>query len=207
MSALAEPREKKARIWERDPHDWYVEPPAATEALLQVERFLGGVWDPACGQGNIVTACHRAGLEAWGTDLVQRVPFDYGGRWFLETHDFLEANSPPYGAPNIVCNPPFGRAKTAEAFIRKALTVASGKVAMFLDIRFLAGAERANGLFAELPPHRIWVMTPRVSCPPGTYLQAGGKPQNGSSDWCWAVWDCTAPPATTTFGWLRRAAA
>lgn len=29
-------REKKSKLWERDPLDWYVEPPEATEALLRV---------------------------------------------------------------------------------------------------------------------------------------------------------------------------
>ena len=152
-----ETRERKSKIWERDPLDWYQEPTMATEALLEVERFVGPVWDPCCGGGN------------------------------------------------IVMNPPFFRAKGAEAFIRKALSLATGKVCAFVDIRFIAGAERANGLFAEHCPHRIWIITPRVSCPPGEYLAAGHKAGNGSSDWCWLVWDLTAPKVRTSqTGWLRR---
>ena len=38
---------KMAHVWERDPLDWYQEPTSATEALLTVESFVGGVWDPA----------------------------------------------------------------------------------------------------------------------------------------------------------------
>ena len=67
-----------------------------------------------------------------------------------------------------------------------------------------AAQARANGLFAEFPPFRIWIVTPRVSCPPGTYLAAGTKAGNGSSDWCWMVWDLTAPPSPTRVDWLRR---
>lgn len=63
---------------------------------------------------------------------------------------------------------------------------------------------RAAGLFAELPPSRVWVVTPRVSCPPGSYLAAGNKAGNGSSDWCWLVWDLRRPTARPEFGWLRR---
>ena len=102
-------------------------------------------------------------------------------------------------------NPPFVRAKGAEAFIRKALALASGKVAAFVDIRFIASAKRANGLFADFPPCRIWVVIPRPSCPPGSYLEAGNKAGGGTADWCWIVWDKTAPTQATHFGWLRGA--
>lgn len=204
MTAAAQPREKRAHIWERDPLDHYVEPPAATESLLAVERFVGAVRDPACGIGNIVETLRAAGCHATGSDIVSRRP-DFP-MWWCGVQDFLAED---YDEPlvNVVCNPPFGRAKTAEAFIRKALRLAAGKVAMFLDIRFLAGAERANGLFAEHPPQRVWILTPRVSCPPGSYLLAGNRPGGGTADHAWLVWDRTAPPATTTIGWLRRDAA
>jgi len=196
MLALEEPRPLNAHVWQRDVLDWYVEPPRATEALLTVERFVGPVWDPACGQGNIVRALEAAGIEAHGSDIANR---GFGG-----VQDFLAPECDFVGVLNIVMNPPFFRAKGAEAFIRRALTVACGKVAAFVDIRFIAGAERADGLFADHPPHRIWIVTPRVSCPPGDYLAAGGKAGNGSSDWCWLVWDLTAPYSATTLGWLRR---
>ena len=199
MSAAVE---KKAHVWERDQLDWYVEPPAATEALLTVERFAGRVFDPCCGQGNIVRTLIDCGVQAYGSDIRQRVWPQPS--WFVAEADFLagDANGPH---PNIVMNPPFFRAKGAEAFIRHAIGQASAKVAAFVDVRFLAGADRANGLFAEHPPHRIWVITPRVSCPPGSFLADGGKAGNGSSDWCWLVWDLTAPaPVRSEFGWLRR---
>lgn len=201
-AALVEPRGLKARIWARDELDWYVEPVRATEALLSVERFVGPIYDPACGGGNIVRTLLAAGYEAWGTDILQRV--EPAPAWFDGAHDFLGEGRPPLSFTNIVMNPPFYRAKGAEAFIRKALALASGKVAAFVDIRFIAGADRAAGLFADHPPARIWIITPRVSCPPGTYLAAGNKAGNGSSDWCWLVWDRTGPSAGTQMGWLRR---
>lgn len=197
MTGAARPL--KARIWERDPLDWYQEPTVATEALLTVERFNGAIHDPCCGGGNIVKTLLAAGYDATGSDVVDRAG---SPPWFNGLCDFNDCGA--IYAPNIVMNPPFFRAKGAEAFIRKALELASGKVAAFVDVRFLAGADRANGLFAEFPPARIWIITPRVSCPPGVYLAAGNKAGNGSSDWCWLVWDRTAPTQATQFGWLRR---
>lgn len=205
--------EKKAHVWARDDLDWYVEPEAATEALLGVEAFIGATWDPACGGGNIIAAFDR--LNRWpaaGTDIVKRVQGD--PNWWCGEFDFLKAERPRAGIPNlpfperhatnIVTNPPFFKAAGAEAFIRKALSIADGKVAAFVDVKFLAGAKRANGLFAEHPPHRIWIITPRVSCPPGHVLASGGKAQGGTADWCWLVWDMTIPFGGTALGWLRR---
>lgn len=192
---------KNAHVWERDDLDWYVEPKRATEQLLTVERFVGRIHDPSCGQGNIVTTLITHGYHASGSDLVDRTG---GAGWFRGGADFLSDGA--MYAENIVMNPPFFRAKGAEAFIRKAIQVATAKIAAFVDIRFLAGDGRANGLFAEHPPNRVWIVTPRVSCPPGQYLLDGGKAGNGSSDWCWLIWDKTAPFSGTATGWLRRAA-
>lgn len=210
MTATDAPaRAKSAQVWERDPHDWYVEPSSATRALLGAEKLVGPTLDPCCGGGNIPAALIEAGLDVYGTDLVNR----HGAQnpsWWLGTHDFMQghpAGDEPVDLPpvtNVVMNPPFYRAVGAEAFIRRALSIATGKVCAFVDVRFLAGDKRANGIFAEYPPHRVWVITPRVSCPPGAYLAAGGKASGGTADWCWMVWNMSEPPPVDTkFGWLR----
>jgi hypothetical protein len=198
-------RARRSHVWERDDLDWYVEPPEATEALLSVERFIGPVWDPACGGGNIIeTYVNVNGGCAVGTDIVRRTDSPGFAMELDFLSDFDHAAMEPVFHSNIVMNPPFFRAKGAEAFIRKAISLVSGKVCAFVDIRFIAGGERANGLFKDHPPHRIWVVTPRVSCPPGSFLAAGGKAGNGSSDWCWLVFDNASPFTGTSFGWLRR---
>lgn len=176
---------KQAHIWKRDEFDFYQEPSRASEALFRVEAFEGSVWDPACGKGNIVYSALAAGHEAVGSDIVNRHPID--PPWFFGEIDFLNYAGPAIAA-NVVTNPPFYRAKGAEAFIRRALSLVGGKVAAFVDIRFIAGGERARGIFSEFPPKSVWIIHPRVSCPPGEYLEAGGKAGNGSSDWCWLVW-------------------
>lgn len=194
---------KAAHLWERDPHDWYVEPTRATAQLLSRETFPGWTHDPCCGQGNIVTTLAAAGLVATGSDLVQRVV----APWHMGLADFLDPAGPGlYGADNCVFNPPFYRAVGMEACIRRALELAPGYVAAFCDARFLQGSARAKGLWQDHPPSRIWTITPRLSCPPGTFLQNGGKAGNGSSDWLWLVWDPRgmrdAPGATVEYGWL-----
>lgn len=199
---MAVAKKKNAQVWERDPLDWYVEPGRVTTALARVEKFGGRIWDPACGGGNIVTALRAAGLTAYGTDIQRRVP--YGTSWFLGERDFL-TQPPRLPLWNcIAMNPPFFRAEGAEAFIRRAHEVATDGawlIAAFVDVRFLAGAGRARGLFSELPPSRIWMVTPRVSCPPGLYLASGGKAEGGTANWCWIVWDLKHP-TETRFGWL-----
>jgi len=193
-------KNKQAHVWERGEHDWYVEPSHASAALFRVEEFDGAIWDSSCGKGNIVYSAIAAGHEAIGTDIVCRFPVEPA--WFVGEQDFLNGDGRAL-APNIVMNPPFYRAEGAEAFIRKALSICSGKVCAFVDIRFVAGAERAKGLFTQFPPTRIWIVHPRVSCPPGEYLEAGGKAGNGSSDWCWLVWDREDISGRTELKWLN----
>lgn len=199
----AQAKAKAAHVWKRDPHDWYVEPERATDALAKVEAFIGPTLDPCCGGGNIVRALMRASVNVWGSDVVHRKGM-LGNDRFRGVHDFLaEPDAIPGRWANIVMNPPFFRAAGAEAFIRRAHDVATAKVAAYADIRFLCGLDRAEGLYAEIPPSRIYLIVPRVSCPPGQYLEDGGKPENGASDWCWLVWDKTAPHCGTTTHWLN----
>ena len=95
---------KNAHLWERDPHDWYVEPRECSAALFASESFRGAIWDPACGLGRIVEEARRAGLKAMGTDIVRRSDTCESVR------DFLGA-TPDLRFSNIVSNPPFGLAE------------------------------------------------------------------------------------------------
>lgn len=197
-------REKGAHVWDRSENEWYVEPMDVTTALLKVERFRGQIWGPACGGGNIVKAAHAFGRMAFGTDLVDR-KWDEDRVLFRGERDFLAVDPTEFPADCIITNPPFGHSKLAEAFVRHALASPTlAKLAAFVDIRFLAGAKRANGLYAEHPPSRIYLITPRCSCPPGGWLAAGNKAGNGSSDYVWIVWDRTHPHHGTLTDWLHR---
>lgn len=187
----------------RGTDDWYCEPEWATALLLQHENFGRVVWDPACGGGNVCRAVIASGRHAIGTDIVRRAEGD-DSEWWVGHHDFVsDASFPVFD--DIVTNPPFFRAAGTEAFIRRALSLPAGKVVVFTDVKFLAGQRRANGLFRDHPPSRVWIHAKRPSCPPGTHLAAGHKAEGGTADWCWLVWDRAAPEGLTSLGWLREA--
>lgn len=198
-------KEKSANIWERDPLDWYVDDSYVTKQLLSAERFTGAITDPCCGGnevvgGNIVKACIAAGYDAHGMDIADR--FDGAlPSWWRGTQDFLALEDAPRFI-NIIMNPPYFGGVGAEAFIRKALAVAAGKVAAFVDVRFIGSSRRAIGLWRDHRPSRIHYITPRPSCPPGSMLLAQGRRGGGTADYCWVVWDENRPARFTEMNWL-----
>ena len=46
-------RPRRSHIFDRDDHDFYVEPAWCSERLFAVEPFAGLIWDPAAGSGTI----------------------------------------------------------------------------------------------------------------------------------------------------------
>lgn len=166
----------------RAAHDWYVDPPAATEALLRAERFSGPCWDPACGVGTIPSTLQRAGLDAIGSDIVDRGYRD--ARGVADVVDFLA--TPARLIANIISNPPY---KLAQDFAECALVMASHKVALLLPLTFLEGGKRCRWL-ERTPLARVHVFSWRISMPPGELLQAGTvKPEGGKKAFAWFVWE------------------
>jgi hypothetical protein len=195
---------KASHLWERSDQDWYQEPADCTTALLGVERFWGQIWDPACGGGHVVKAAVAAGRSAFGSDIVDR-RWDTDNVLWRGCKDFLKEDPNHFPADIIITNPPFEGGKGTEAFIRHALSSPRlAKLAIFTDVRFLFSKRRALGLYTELPPSRVWVLVPRPSCPPGRYLIEGGKASGGTADFCWLVWDRTAPFYGTHLGYAKR---
>ena len=153
-------------------HEWYEEPRACVDALLDAEKFTGQILDPACGGGNIPKACRARGYDAAGSDIMDR---GYGtpGRDFLK-QDWLD--------DNILTNPPFS---LAEQFVRHGLKCASRKVAIIQRLAFLESKGRKL-MFESTPFARVWVCSSRVSMPPGgTDIPA----KNGSMAYAWFVWE------------------
>lgn len=170
----------------RETHDFYPTWPAATKALLSVERFDGPIWEPACGDGAMSRVLEDAGHEVISTDLIDR-GYGEGGRDFL-----MEWQS---RAPNIVTNPPF---RWAIEFTDRALQLTTGKVALFLRLAFLEGVERGRW-FPNTPLARVWVMSRRVPIERGRMKEEGDG--HGVIAFAWFVWDHShsGPP---TLGWL-----
>jgi hypothetical protein len=173
--------------YERDPLDYYVEPAWAVDGLFNVERFIGGIWDPACGSGTIPGVARRRGMIATGSDIADR------GAGLVA--DFLKIRCPEGRKPlNIVTNPPF---KLAVPFIEHALELAEYKVAALMPIGFLESAKRLP-FFRSTPLARVWVSVSRVSMPPGGQ---GIKPKGGTECFAWFVWskDWSGPPTLGHF--------
>lgn len=183
---------------DREKDDFYPTPPPATRALLKRETFAGTIWEPACGDGAISEELVAAGYQVVSTDLVER---GYGA----SAIDFL--NERRLLAPDIVTNPPF---KLAEQFVRHALDLGAGKVAMLLRLAWLEGVERKR-LFDTAPPARVWVASKRLSMARGGIDT--GRGGGSMIAFAWFVWDRSHVGATQLgwFDWkadeaLRRAA-
>lgn len=169
----------------RNSHDWYVESASAVDALLDVETFDGTVWDPACGGGNIPLRCRARGMEAVGSDIVDRGAGGFIVDFFAMDHLL---------GPVVVTNPPF---VYAQRFVEHALKLGAAKVAIIQRLAFLEGQERGK-MFRATPPARVWVFSSRQSMPPGGMDVPA---QSGSVAYCWIVWDKTHC-GRTDIGWL-----
>jgi hypothetical protein len=169
----------------REKDDFYPTPPEATEALLSVETFSGPIWEPACGDGAISRVLEARGHTVISTDLVDR---GYGENRV----DFLMEYRPR--APHIITNPPF---KMVAPFMRQALKLTTGKVALLLRLACLEGTERRQ-IYDTSPLSNIWVFTRRLSMKRGGYE---GAETGGMLAFAWFVWDHShkGPP---TLGWI-----
>ena len=154
--------------------------------LFQAEKFPGGIFDPACGRGNIVVSARLNMVCAEGFDIQDRGALSTGARPldFLNTEDWPRRVTFFGRVKNIVCNPPF---KLADKFVVRALELATHKVAMLLPATWHFGSKRAKWL-ETTPLARIYALTPRPSMPPGAVVLAGGKPGGGTKDFAWYVW-------------------
>jgi hypothetical protein len=182
-------RQRASYIWERHSRDWYVEPPWCSERLFAVEPFIGTVWDPCAGGGNIVRAAKAAGLDAHGTDITPRDPS-------VHYIDFLSNCCGPNHDKNIVTNPPFGIARRV---VELALVRVRRKVAVIFPVARLNAAR----WLADLPLARIWLLTPRPSMPPGETILRGEKPGGGKMDYCWLVFE-RGHQGAPAVQWLHR---
>ena len=179
-----------SRVFARDENEWYVEPSWCSARLFQCEPFIGDIWDPCCGGGRIVHAARESGYRASGSDVADR---GFGGVWVA---DFLQIE--PLGNVNsIVCNPPF---RLMEAFARHAFSL---RTTVKLAMIFPTARLHAAHWIAALPLRRVWLMTPRPSMPPGTYIAAGGKVGGGKVDYCWLVFE-RGYDGHPEMRWLRR---
>jgi hypothetical protein len=169
----------------REKDDFYPTPPEGTEALLRVEKFSGPIWEPACGDGAISRVLIGAGYDVTSTDLVAR---EYGE----SRVDFLMEYKAR--APNIVTNPPF---KMVSPFIRKALDLSTGKVAMLLRLACLEGSGRGE-IFESTPIARVLVFKKRLQFKRPGWEDTGA---GGMLPFAWFIWE-HGYVGKPTLGWI-----
>lgn len=183
--ALGKKGNARSSGYDREPDEFYTEPPWCADLLFQNVRFSGSIVDPAAGLGTIVRAAKRAGLEAIGSDLRGRRRDQDVDDVAEDSIDFLDDRPGAYEFANIATNPPFAQ---AVPFIRRALTVAHDRVAMLLPASFLFSQER-QALFLSTPVERVLLLSRRPSIPPGRLVMEGlAKFAGGSTDFAWCVW-------------------
>jgi len=166
--------------------DFFPTPRWATFALADNEKFHGDIWECACGDGAMSRVFEEAGSTVISTDLFDRGYGESG-------HDFL---LPSRYADNIITNPPYN---CAEGFVASGVKHAKRKFALLLRLAFLEGANRANTIFTDTPPSRVWVFSERI-----TFYPSGVRPKgSGTTAYAWFVWDKEDAPSMTELKWLK----
>jgi hypothetical protein len=198
-------RRRNTHIWQQDPHGHYVEPEWTAARLFQVES-LGSkgdlIYDPCCGWGRIPRTAVAAGFTALASDIVDRTRDPVWGhngfRFFL--HDFLK-DLPTCSPESVVSNPPF-TGDFIEQFVTRALRIVRYKVAALVPLRRLPAAHWLECL----PLETIWLLTPRPSLPPASYIVAGNEPGGGGQDFAWLVFNARRRSASRKprMRWLHR---
>jgi hypothetical protein len=160
------------RFADLDGPDYFPTPAWATHALIDNEKFIGDIWECACGDGAMSKVLQETGRPVRSSDL-----YDRG---FGKTGvDFVGSDIP---ADNIVTNPPYN---SAEGFVATGVKSSRHKFALLLRLAFLEGVNRTNTIFSRCPPSRVWVFSERV-----TFYPAGASVKSsGTTAYAWFVWD------------------
>ena len=173
------------RFADLDGADFYPTPRWATYALLDNEPFNGDVWECACGDGAMTEVLAEGGYRVHSSDLYDRGYGEVG-------IDFLTAKR---RHSNIITNPPYN---SAEGFVASGLRNAQSKFALLLRLAFLESAHRANTIFHEKPPSRVWVFSERITFYPKSAVRAG----SGTTAYAWFVWD-KGHSGPTELAWFK----
>ena len=114
-------------------------------ALLEEERFEGGIWEPACWIGAISDILVKKywNENIYSSDLIDR------GFWNTGI-DFLQATTMPVNCMNIITNPPRSLSKE---FIHQWISLLPEwwKLALLLESSFCDEKEKESVLGTHLP--------------------------------------------------------
>jgi hypothetical protein len=156
------------------------------------------VLDPACGWGRTLQAAKAAGYTPIGADIAdrRRDPQAFDDFPFMACNFLIDV--PVRWAWSVICNPPFDH---VEEFCERALAVATFKVAMLMLQRRLPAARWLR----RLPLESVYLLTPRPSMPPASWIAAGNEPGGGTQDFAWLVFNKqSAIDREPRLRWLHR---
>ena len=155
----------------RKDRDEYNTPDWVVEALIPFLPECRKIWEPACGQGNIVRVLADNGYDVYATDIV-------------DGEDFFHAET-THSVDGIVTNPPYTH---VDFFIHRAIDymmMRSGFVAMLLAADFDSAKSRRN-MFADCPMFaKTIVLTKRIVW----FERSDGKKAAPSENHRWYLWD------------------
>ena len=134
---------------DREKDDFYPTPKAATQSLLDRQKFEGDIWECACGNGSMSEVIKANGYNVYSSDLIDRGYGEVG-------IDFLQSNKK---FDNIVTNPPFN---LATEFTELALKLANKKVCMLNKLSYLEGIKRRELIFNKNKLEKVLVFSRRV---------------------------------------------
>ena len=156
----------------REKDDFYPTPIFATQSLLDREKFIGNVWECACGTGKMSEVIKENGYEVMSSDLIDR---GYGE----SNIDFLKSEKK---VDNIITNPPF---KLGQDFVLHGLKLVKNKLAVFNKLNFLEGIRRKEKIFNQNKLKNVYVFSRRVS-----FVKEGQtKSAGGMIAFAWFVFD------------------
>lgn len=167
-----------AKNADRVENDDYPTPPCAVRALLEVERFRGGILEPASGEGYISRTLEAEGYKVYSSDIS---PNGYG----TGNMDFFCLRR-RLRAKHVITNPPY---RFAREFIEHSLDIVSGKVAMLLQMRFFGSVGRYQWFKdTNLSRVRVFSRTLPYRDGDGQWHKSGGMLH------AWFIWDRESTP-------------
>jgi len=133
----------------REKDDFYPTPKAATQSLLDRQKFEGDIWECACGNGSMSEVLKENGYNVYSSDLINRGYGDVG-------IDFLKSSKK---VDNIVTNPPFN---LSTEFTEIALKSVNKKVCLLNKLSFLEGIKRRELIFNKNKLEKVLVFSRRL---------------------------------------------
>lgn len=166
------PQPTMKRVADLNGPDFYPTPAWATHALIDNEKFVGDIWESACGDGAMSEVLTKTGNNVFSSDLFDRNYGEAGVDFCKEQRE----------VQNIVTNPPF---HSAEDFVHSGIKKSKAKFALLLRLAFLESAGRQKTIFSICPPSRVWVFSERITF----YPRGAVKKGSGTTAYAWFVWD------------------